>query len=248
MNTTIETILNHRSIRKYTNEPVSDEQIETIIQAAQSASTSSFVQAYSIIGIKDDDGKKKIAELSKNTHVEHASRVLIFCADFYRHELMAENKGESIADTLESTEKFIVGITDTTLAAQNAAIAAESMGLGICYLGGIRNNIESIAEYLELPSHVSPLFGMTIGYPADQSNPKPRLPLHHVYHEGKYNQDVEVYTNQLKEYDETVSSYYDTRTSGQRQDRWSDQMTNMLSKQVRMNMKDFVQGKGFNKA
>lgn len=161
---------------------------------------------------------------------------------------MAENKGESIADTLESTEKFIVGITDTTLAAQNAAIAAESMGLGICYLGGIRNNIESIAEYLELPSHVIPLFGMTIGYPADQSNPKPRLPLHHVYHEGKYNQDVEVYTNQLKEYDETVSSYYDTRTSGQRQDRWSDQMTNMLSKQVRMNMKDFVQGKGFNKA
>lgn len=110
-------------------------------------------------------GKKKIAELSKNTHVETCPAVFsFFVLTFTCHELMAENKGESIADTLESTEKFIVGITDTTLAAQNAAIAAESMGLGICYLGGIRNNIESIAEYLELPSHVIPLFGMTIGY------------------------------------------------------------------------------------
>ncbi len=247
MNSTIETLLNHRSIRKYTDEPVSDDQIETIVKAAQSASTSSYVQAYSIIGIKEQERKKKIAELSKNDHVEHAGCVLIFCADFYRHELLANEKDVSINESIETTEKFMVGVIDGTLAAQNAAVAAESMGLGICYLGGVRNNIEKISEYLNLPDRVIPLFGMTIGYPADESTQKPRLPFKHIYHENEYNRDETSYKNELKAYDDTVQSYYDQRTGGQRIETWSEQMTNQLSKQVRLNIKDFVQSKGFNK-
>ena len=126
--------------------------------------------------------------------------------------------------SIESTEKFMVTLIDAALAAQNAAIAAESMGLGICYIGGIRNNLKEVKKLLKTPERVIPLFGMAVGYPAKMTDQKPRLPFEHIYHEEEYQQDKEVYLNQLQEYDEVISSYYEKRTGGKRKDRWTEQM------------------------
>jgi FMN reductase (NADPH) len=247
MNDVIASILNHRSIRYFEDRELTDEQIKTIVSCAQAASTSSYIQAYSIIGIKDKEKKKKLAELAGNQkYVENNGHFLVFCADLYRHEIIGEIEGKNVIPSIESTEKFMVALIDAALAAQNAAIAAESMGLGICYIGGIRNNLEGVKELLKTPDRVIPLFGMAIGFPSKTTDLKPRLPFEHIYHEDQYEQDAEVNLKQIQEYDELISSYYEKRTKGARKDRWSEQMANMLEKQSRMYMKDFVQKNNMN--
>jgi FMN reductase (NADPH) len=246
MNQVIETILNHRSIRKFEDRALSQEQIETIIQCAQAASTSSLIQAYSIIGIKNPDKKRRLAEIAGNqAYVESNGHLFIFCADLHRHEVIAEMENQDLTTSLQSTEKFMVGLIDATLAAQNAVLAAESMGLGACYIGGIRNNLEAVCDLLQIPNRVIPLFGVVMGYPQQQPDKKPRLPLNHVYHEDTYQQNSETYQSQLQAYDKTISAYYEERTNGKRNDTWSAQMANMLRSPKRMYMKEFVEKKGF---
>jgi len=247
MNQVIETILNHRSIRKFEDRPLTDEQIKTIVKCAQAASTSSYMQAYSIIGIKDQEKKKKLAEIAGNqSYVEKSGHLFMFCADLFRHEVASRMEKVDVSLSLESTEKFMVALIDAALAAQNAALAAESMGLGICYIGGIRNHSEEVSKLLKLPNRVIPLFALTVGYPAKESSKKPRLPLEHIYHEETYQQDVNIYEKQLKEYNKVISHYYEERTKGKRKDTWTGQMASTLSNPKRMYMKDFVKRKGFN--
>ncbi|WP_034760305.1 oxygen-insensitive NADPH nitroreductase [Rossellomorea vietnamensis] len=248
MNETIETILKHRSIREFKNEALTGEQIRTIVSSAQAASTSSYIQAYSIIGVKDPVKKKKLAELAGNQgYVEANGHFFVFCADLFRHEKIGDWEEADVIPSLESTEKFMVALIDASLAAQNAAIAAESMGLGICYIGGIRNDLESVSELLGLPGRVIPLFGLAVGIPEHHSDVKPRLPLESVYHEDSYNVDETSIKEGLDRYDETISAYYHARTAGKRSDRWTAQMAKMLSGKKRMYMKEFVEKKGFNK-
>ena len=244
MNETIELLLNHRSIRKFEDKSLSKEQIGQIVRAAQAASTSSFVQAYSIIGISDPEKKRELAALAGNqSYVEHNGFFYVFCTDLHRHEIAADIAGLNLGSSLDSMETFMVAIIDAALAAQNAAIAAESMGLGICYIGGIRNEIQKVSELLNLPDRVIPLFGMAVGYPAHQAAVKPRLPFEAVFHENIYENKEE----QLKEYDEAISAYYNMRTGGKRKDRWSEQVTLMLTGKQRAHMKDFVNAKGYAK-
>jgi FMN reductase (NADPH) len=245
MNSVIETILNHRSIRKFENRSLTTEQIEIIVACAQAASTSSFIQAYSIIGVSDVEKKRKLAELAGNqTYVESNGHLFIFCADLHRHEVIAEMEQKDLTASLQSTEKFMVSLIDTALAAQNAVIAAESMGLGACYIGGIRNNLPEVCELLQVPNRVIPLFAVVVGYPAQLPDKKPRLPLENVYHEDTYQQDPAVYKQQLEEYNNIISNYYNERTAGKRKDTWTEQMAKMLQQPKRMYMKGFVEKKG----
>ncbi|KEZ48993.1 oxygen-insensitive NADPH nitroreductase [Metabacillus indicus] len=248
MNQTIETLLSHRSIRKFEDRALSGEQIRTIVESAQAASTSSFIQAYSIIGIKNPETKKKLAELAGNQpYVEENGHFFVFCADLHRHDVLAEMEGVTIDESLESTEKFMVAVIDAALAAQNAVIAAESMGLGAVYIGGLRNSLKEVSELLKTPQRVLPLFGLAVGYPAQNPDKKPRIHFEHVYHEDVYETDENVYKKELKEYNELISEYYRERTSGKRSDTWTGQMASMLSKPTRMYMKEFTETKGFNK-
>ncbi|MCD7034751.1 oxygen-insensitive NADPH nitroreductase [Metabacillus sp. GX 13764] len=245
MNETIERMLQHRSIRKFEDRPLSDEEITTIVRSAQAASSSSFVQAYSIIGVKDPVKKQKLSELAGNQqYVAENGHFFVFCADLHRHELLGEKEGAEIETALESTEKFMVAVIDAALAAQNAAVAAESMGMGICYIGGLRNHLDGVAEILKTPDRVIPLFGLAVGYPAQNPGVKPRLPIGGVYHEDTYLPD-EKHWEQLEEYNRIVSEYYTGRTAGARSDTWTGQMAAMLSHPSRMYMKEFVNKKGF---
>jgi FMN reductase (NADPH) len=242
MNETVETILAHRSIRKFEDRSLTREQVETIVSCAQAASSSSFIQAYTIIGITDPEKKQKLSEVAGNqSYVAHNGHFFVFCADLNRHHVLSEMEGKDLSESLESTEKFMVALIDAALAAQNAAIAAESMGLGVCYIGGIRNQLEEAAKVLGTPERVIPLFGLSVGYPAQDPDKKPRLPLEHIYHENGYQQDQETYKKQLEEYNQTVSAYYAERTQNMRNDTWTGQMAAMLERPVRMYMKDFVE-------
>ena len=207
--------LSHRSVRHFEDRPLTKEQIETIVASAQAASTSSYVQAYSIIGITDHEKKKKLAELAGNQkYVEKNGHFFVFCADLFRHEIAGEMENIDVSTSIESTEKFMVSLIDAALAAQNAVIAAESLGLGICYIGGIRNNLDEVCELLKTPERVIPLFGLAVGYPEKITEQRPRLPLSNVYHENEYEQNIDKYKEELTEYNVVVSDYYEKRTEG----------------------------------
>ncbi|WP_047983382.1 oxygen-insensitive NADPH nitroreductase [Ornithinibacillus californiensis] len=248
MNTVIDTILSHRSVRKFEDKKLSQEQIETIVRSAQAASTSSYIQAYSIIGVTDQTKKEQLAEVAANQeYVAKNGHLFVFCADLHRHEVIGEMENADVLSSIESTEKFMVATIDASLAAQNASIAAESMGLGICYIGGLRNDLVKVSEILGTPDRVIPLFGLVVGHPAKINDLKPRLPLEHVYHENQYNTDEVSYKEQLESYNQTVQEYYQDRTKGTRTDTWTGQLAKMLGNKARMYMKDFVNGKGMNR-
>ncbi|MBM7572193.1 oxygen-insensitive NADPH nitroreductase [Aquibacillus albus] len=247
MNETIDTILNHRSIRKFTKQPLSDEQINTIIEAAHSASTSSYMMAYSIIGVTDLEKKSQLAEITNQPYVKENGHLLLFCADLRRNTLSADNQAyEQMKTNLENTEHLLVATIDAALAAQNAAIAAESMGLGICYIGSIRNNIHKVDELFHLPNHVIALFGLAIGFPAHEPDQKPRLPQKAVYFNDNYMEDEEMKSS-IQQFDRTIEAYYQQRSTNQRLDSWSNQMIRKFSTPKRLDVTDYVKKKGFNK-
>jgi FMN reductase (NADPH) len=247
LNDVIRMILNHRSIRSFQNKALSDEHIQTLVESAQAASTSSFVQAYTIIGIKDPLRKEKLARIAGNqSHVVTNGHFFIFCLDLHRHELSVEMEGLNPSDVqqaLESTEMFMVGVIDAALAAQNTSLAAESLGLGICYIGGLRNNLDEVSKLLRTPNRVIPLFGLSVGYPTKINDQKQRLPIANVYHEEEYISDDEQLKYQLKQYNADISAYYIERTNGSRQDRWTEGIASKLKDTKRLYLKQFLESK-----
>jgi nitroreductase len=199
-NPVIDLIHSHASVRHYKPDPVPASIIETIVAAAQCASTSSNLQAYSVVAITDATKREKLADLCGNqSFICEAPVFLAWCADLTRLERVCELRGYT--QVTEYIENFLVAAVDVALAAQNAALAAESLGLGICYIGYIRNIPEEIVELLELPQLTFPITGMTVGWPARQPRLRPRLPLEAVLHWEKYNPDQD---DALHEYDRTM--------------------------------------------
>ena len=141
------------------------------------------------------------------------------------------------------TEQFITTTVDCALFAQNVFTAARSLGIEGLYIGGIRNNIQVVTDMLELPHLVYPVFGMCLGYPAQNPEVKPRLPLSVILKKDNYRDDSD--KKSINEYDELVREYYRTRTGGNKDTAWSEQISEMLVKEARPHMKKFLQSRGF---
>ncbi|EQU15281.1 oxygen-insensitive NADPH nitroreductase [Escherichia coli HVH 198 (4-3206106)] len=139
----------------------------------------------------------------------------------------------SVSDSLSLPEPF---------SAQNALTAAESLGLGGVYIGGLRNNIEAVTELLKLPQHVLPLFGLCLGWPADNPDLKPRLPASILVHENSY-QPLD--KDALAQYDEQLAEYYLTRGSNNRRDTWSDHIRRTIIKESRPFILDYLHKQGW---
>ncbi|WP_017814044.1 oxygen-insensitive NADPH nitroreductase [Paenibacillus shenyangensis] len=246
MNDTINLLMSHRSIRSYKPDPVTDEQLETIVAAGQVASSSSNVQAYSVIAIRDPKRKARLAELAGNQrYIVECPVFLVWCADLYRLEKAVQQHAPQEESYTDAVENFIVATADVTLAAQNAAIAAESMGMGIVYIGGVRNEIEEVSQLLGLPDRVYPVYGMCVGYPNQEPGLRPRLPLKAVLHHESY--DAVTTEQTVAEYDEQMASYLSARTAGAKSTPWSALMAQKFTTASRMQLKDFLERKGFNK-
>ena len=158
-----------------------------------------------------------------------------------RHHLACEINNQSMQSGF--TEQFLTASLDCALFAQNVVIPAESLGLGAVYIGGLRNNIQDVADCLKLPDLVYPVFGLCLGYPDQNPDVKPRLPLTAVLKQDTYNclDDRQL----IKEYDQEIKEYYASRGANIKQQGWSEQISNMLSKESRVHMLSFLQAKGF---
>ena len=179
MNPVIETIMHHRSIRKYTDEDVSDDLIETIVRAGQQAPFTG--QMYSVIVCKDEEKKKEVAQYFEL--VDKAPVFMLFCADFRKLEKFIAAKGRG--NQMEEIALLMFGVQDVAYMAQNLVTAAESLGLGTCFLGGAIW-VSELAEIFDLPRRVVPIVGMVLGWPHEDPPVRPRVPVNYVLHSEKY--------------------------------------------------------------
>jgi nitroreductase len=206
-NAVLATILNHRSVRGFLPKPLPADTLPLLIAAAQSASTSSNLQLWSVIAVRDAAHKAHLATLAGDQQfIRDAPLLLVWLADLARLDGIASDRGERV-DGTHYLEEFIVGVVDAALAAQSALIAAESLGLGGVYIGAMRNLPEQVADALKLPPHVFAVFGMAIGWPdpARATGIKPRLPQSVVLHQETY--DPEAKRAAIEQYDATLRSF-----------------------------------------
>ena len=157
MSSVIDLLKSHRSIRKFTDKTIDPEVLSEISLAGQSAATSSFLQGSTIIRVTNKNARESLAKLAGNQpYVETAAEFMIFCADLKR----AGNYCREYDKPFEGdyTEHFIIATVDVALMAQSLVTAAESVGLGICYIGGIRNNNKDVSTLLQLPVGVYQVF------------------------------------------------------------------------------------------
>jgi nitroreductase len=190
-NDTLGLLLDHRSVRSFLSDPLPEGTLEALVAAASSAPTSSNVQAWSVVAVSDPATRAQLAEIAGNQqHIIDAPVILLWIADLARAHAIGEAANKPL-ETLDLTETAFVAIIDAALAAQNALVAAESLGLGTVYIGAMRNDPERVAALLGLPPHAWAVFGLVIGKP-DPSVPsavKPRLPQRAVLHRERYRAD-----------------------------------------------------------
>jgi len=232
----------HRSIRKFKPKKIDEHLFQQIILAGQSSASSSFIQACTIIRIKDLEKRKALRAIAGDqSYVEEAPEFLVYCADLSRSYQCCEYHNKEAIKGL--TEQFIIATVDTAIVAQSTVTAAESLGLGICYIGALRNDPLSVSNLLGLPDYTYPVFGLCIGYPDETPEVKPRLPIETFLKDDVYEDKNDMQA--IASYDEDMLNYYEQRTTNKKHQCWSEQMAGILSKESRPFMKEYLAQKGF---
>ena len=247
---TIELILKHGSVREYKTEPLTVEMVREIVHAGQRASTSSNLQMYSVVALADAERREQMSVLCGNQKfIRQAPIFLAWCADLSRLGRVAAKRGyEQVSNYAEN---FLLATVDVSLAMQNAALAAESLGLGICYIGAIRNRPRDVIDLLQLPELVFPVAGMSVGWPVRPPRIRPRLAVDAVLHWDTYSTDGE--EHYLDEYDQAMiaTSIYKGRqvgSSGKDKEEvygWTEHSARRVSQIVRPGLKEVLVQQGF---
>lgn len=175
----------HRSIRSYTPQEIDDALLNDLLMTGLRSSSSGNMQTWSVIVTRDEASKRKLYELHlEQPMILEAPVVLTFCADVFRmREWIRVNDSKQSFDDLLG---FLTGAVDAVIAAQTISLAAESMGLGICYMGTTWWAADKIIEFLALPKGVFPVTSLVVGYPAENPQVRDRLPLELIVHQEKY--------------------------------------------------------------
>ncbi len=181
----IDTIFNHRSIRKYKPDPVPEEILEKILEAGSRASTTGNMQVYSMVVTTDKELKEKLwLAHFRQDMVKDAPVIITFCADFNRFIKWCRMRDAEPG--YDNYLSFFTAAIDALLASQNVVLEAEAHGLGICYLGTATYNADTIGEILQLPEYVVPVAAIVTGYPAEIPPLTERLPMDAVIHKETY--------------------------------------------------------------
>lgn len=197
--------LAHRSIRRFKPDRLNRETIQALVAAAQSSATSSNLQLWSVVTVQDQIRRDRMADIcGDQIHVSEAGAFFAFLADHHRIRRAAKARGEN-AEGLEYTEFYTMAVIDAALAAERMVCAAETLGLGICYIGGLRNEPYAVKELLQLPAGVFGVFGLCVGWPAEPvvAEIKPRLAQEAVWFEETYNPQPDT-----DEYDVRMEPFY----------------------------------------
>lgn len=201
-------LLSHRSVRHFLPDALSDHTITTLVAAAQSAASSSNLQTWSVVAVESQASRDRLADLAGHqAHIRTAPLLLVWLADLSRIARIAQYKGAQ-ADGLPYLDTYLMAVIDAALAAQNAVVAAEALGLGTVYIGALRNQPEAVAEVVGTPEGVFPVFGLVVGHPdpARLAAIKPRLPQAAVLHRERYNAPGNL-SEEIGDYDAQLRSF-----------------------------------------
>lgn len=226
INEMIKKQLNHRTIREFKDEKIPEEILNTLIEVARRTASSTAMQASSIIRVTSEDIKKEIAKICNQEYVQRAPELFIFIVDQYRNLNIAKEK-DCNEESIRDMDRFFSAFTDACITAQNVVNAAESLGLGTVYLGSIHNDTKRICEILKLPELTFPVVGLGIGYPNQSPQLKPRMDMKYRVFENEY-KTFDSYLEELKDYDEEMTTYYDLRDSNRRVDSFTNQVVQRL--------------------
>ena len=248
---TIDLIHRHRSVRAYRPDPVARELVTTIVEAGRRASTSSNLQLYSVVAVTDPAKRARLAELcGGQDHIRQAPVFLAWCADRSRLDRACRRRGYTQVSS--TVENFLVAAVDVAILMQTATLAAESLGLGMCYIGAIRNDTQAVIDLLGLPPLVFPISGMTLGYAADEALTRPRLSVDAILHWEEYDSTGEAAL--VEAYDRTMveTGIYQGRQvpvpggSGESEDYgWQEHSARRASQPLRVEMGDVIRKQGF---
>lgn len=192
-NEVIATLLGHRSVRAYLHSALPEGTVETLVAAAQSASSSSNLNLWSVIAVTSPAIKAELAALAHNQrHIEEAPLLLLWVADLARSHAIGVREGAA-TEGLDYLDSFVTAAIDAGLAAQNAVVAAESLGLGTVYIGALRNRPEEVAAAVGLPPRTAVVFGLLVGWPDPQrpASIKPRPAQAAILHRDRYDDALE---------------------------------------------------------
>lgn len=204
----INSLLTHRSVRAYRSQPLPQGTLELLVAAAQSAASSSNLQTWSVVAVEDPDRKVRLADVAGGqAQIRQVPLLLVWLVDLARLAHVAEQQGLPHAG-LDYLEMFLMAAVDASLAAQNAVVAAESLGLSTVYIGALRNNPVAVATELGLPPRTFGVFGLCVGYADGEALPavKPRLPQAAVLHREQY--DLPGQDAAIAAYDTTMAEFY----------------------------------------
>ena len=223
----LDALLGHRSVRHFLPDALPAQTLETLVAAAQSAPTSSNLQTWSVIAVESQERREALANLvGPQKHLAVAPLVLVWLADLSRIERLGQVQGKDPVG-LHYLDTFLMGVIDAALAAQNAVVAAEAMGLGTVYVGAMRNQPEAVAKVLGTPPNVFPVFGLVVGHP-DPARPaqiKPRLPQSAVLHREQYQVPADLQA-EIGDYNDALRGFM--RANGMKEMDWSAQVVERL--------------------
>ena len=246
-NAHLDLLLSHRSVRGYRPDPLPAGGLESLVAAAQSAATSSNLQVWSLVTVTDPRKKAALAEIAGGQkHIEQCPVFLLWVADLARSQRIGAAAGVEVAGT-DYFETFLVAAIDAALAAQNATVAAESLGLSTVYIGAMRNDPARVAELVGLPAGTMVVFGLCVGYAAAgaEGEVKPRLPQEAVVFQETYGAAAE--SRILAAYDGEMAVF--SARQGMAGDTWTGRVLSRLGSVAGMKgrerLKEIVQALGF---
>ncbi|MFN0603473.1 nitroreductase family protein [Facklamia hominis] len=245
MNSTIHTLLNHRSIRFFKDQAIPMEDLATMLDSMNRTATSTGMQMASWIRVTDPKLKVELAQVAHQPYLAKVPELFIFIVDIYRNCQIAKAKGYQ-GSKFRSMDNFFQGLADAYLQAQSLTLAAEASGLGAVFFGSILNDPTRVIQLLKLPELTFPILGLGMGYPDDQPEKKPRIPVDMKLGENSYPY-LANYDQTFQAYDEAMSHYYDTRNKNQRSDTFTNQVISKLAqgKKKRAQLMRVVQSQGF---
>ena len=231
MTETIKLMKAHKSVRRFKEQALPQEDLTEILTAAQMASSWKNFQSYSVIVVRSQEKKDALYELVPQEAIRQSAVFLLFVGDLNRAE-----KGVRLhTDTFQpqGVEGLLISSVDAALAGQNALRAAESLGYGGVIIGLVRYKSEEVAELFNLPDYTYPVFGMALGLPNEGHEVKPRLPLNQVVFEEE---DQEQTVDASESYDRVQADYAGARATTSWSQRLAEQFGQAEPSSTRKNL------------
>lgn len=241
-----EALLTRTSVRRYERESIPQETMEFIYEAIRNTPTSYNGQQFSVIDIDDQNLKEQLYELTGQKQLKTCNRLLIFCSDYHKMELLARSKGVEMPAFTDTMDGTIIGIIDASLAMMSAVMAAEASGLGSNCIGYIRTvNPAKVAELLKLPKGVFVVCGLALGIPREHPDIKPKQQKGIMFHSNAYTQNKDILVKGLEEYDKVVCEYNRTRAGGTSENDWCAHIIDYYRHAMDYRILDYLKAQGY---